>query len=134
METLKLYNLAEKSGITVDRFSLPENGSVSLLPDGKLYIALASNIKTNAEERVCLAHELGHCETLGFYNMYAPIEVRSKHENKADRWAIKRLVPEEKYRRALRNGYTDINSLAEFFDVTDEFMEKAVQYYSKNQI
>ncbi len=134
METLKLYNLAEKSGITVDRFSLPENGSVSLLHDGKLYIALDSNIKTNAEERVCLAHELGHCETLGFYNMYAPIDVRSKHENKADRWAIKRLVPEEKYRRALRNGYTDINSLAEFFDVTDEFMEKAVQYYSKNNI
>ena len=134
METLKLYNLAEKSGITVDRFSLPENGSVSLLHDGKLYIALDSNIKTNAEERVCLAHELGHCETLGFYNMYAPVDVRSKHENKADRWAIKRLVPEEKYRRALRNGYTDINSLAEFFDVTDEFMEKAVQYYSKNII
>lgn len=134
METLKLYNLAEKSGITVDRFSLPENGSVSLLHDGKLYIALDSNIKTNAEERVCLAHELGHCETLGFYNMYAPVDVRSKHENKADRWAIKRLVPEEKYRRALRNGYTDINSLAEFFDVTDEFMEKAVQYYSKNNI
>ena len=69
METLKLYNLAEKSGITVDRFSLPENGSVSLLHDGKLYIALDSNIKTNAEERVCLAHELGHCETLGFYKI-----------------------------------------------------------------
>lgn len=134
METLKLYNLAEKSGITVDRFSLPENRSVSLLHDGKLYVALDSNIKTKAEERVCLAHELGHCETLAFYNMYAPIDVRSKHENKADRWAIKRLVPEEKYRRALRNGYTDINSLAEFFDVTDEFMKKAVQYYSKNQI
>lgn len=134
METLKLYNLAEKSGITVDRFSLPENGSVSLLHDGKLYIALDSNIKTNAEERVYLAHELGHCETLAFYNMYAPVDVRGKQENKADRWAIKRLVPEEKYRRALRNGYTDINSLAEFFDVTDEFMEKAVQYYSKNKI
>ena len=134
METLKLYNLAEKSGITVDRFSLPENRSVSLLHDGKLYVALDNNIKTKAEERVCLAHELGHCETLALYNMYAPIDVRSKHENKADRWAIKRLVPEEKYRRALRNGYTDINSLAEFFDVTDEFMKKAVQYYSKNQI
>ena len=39
------------------------------------------------------AHELGHCETGSFYNRYAKLDVRQQHENRADKWAIRRLVP-----------------------------------------
>lgn len=129
METTKLYDIAERHNITVDRFGLPKCGSVSVWHNNRLFIALDSGINTRAEERVCLAHELGHCETLSFYNIYSPADIRAKHENHANRWAIQRLIPENRYRRALRNGYTYIHSLAEYFDVTDEFMTKAVEYY-----
>ncbi len=129
MKTNSLYNIAEKSAVRVDRFGLPTCRSVSVWTDGRCAVALDPSL-SGAEERVCLAHELGHCETMSFYNLYAPLDVRGKHEKRADRWAILHLVPKAAYRRALRQGYTEIYSLAEYFDVTPEFMQKAVEYYT----
>lgn len=129
MKINSLYELAARNGIQVDHVPLPENRSVSVLQGKDMFIALDSGISTRAEERVCLAHELGHCETMSFYNMYSKLEVRGKHENRADRWAITKLIPRDRYYQALHNGYIDIPSLAEFFDVTEDFMRKVTKYY-----
>lgn len=128
MKTNDLYQIAERSGITVDRFPLPENRSISVKSGGNLYVAVDDHV-TNAEERVCLAHELGHCETMSFYNVYSPLDIREKHELRANRWAIGKLIPKSAYLRALKNGYDNLYSLAEYFSVTEEFMKKAVEYY-----
>lgn len=130
METNKLYRIAEKSGIAVDRFPLPNNHSIAIKDGDNMYVAIDENI-SGAQERVCLAHELGHCETASFYNIYAPLDIREKHEHRADRWAIRALVPKTVYQRALRHGYDNIYALAEFFGVTADFMKKAVEYYQK---
>ena len=129
MNTNKLYSLAASDGIRIDRAELPHNRSVSIRYGKKMYIGLDKEINTRAEERVCLAHELGHCETLSFYNLYAPLEIRAKHEIRADRWAIEQLVSKEGYFSALQNGYTEIHTLAELFEVTEDFMRKAAEYY-----
>ena len=129
MTTTKLYNKAEKSGICVERFSMPCNRSASVVYNGRCFVAMDNEL-TGAEERVCLAHELGHCETMSFYNIYSPLDVRGKHERRADHWAISELIPKSEYYKALRKGYTQLNDLAEYFGVTPEFMEKAVELYS----
>ena len=128
METNRLYNIAEKSGITVERFDLKENGSVSVKSGQNLYVAL-DNGMCGAKEKVCLAHELGHCVTLSFYNMYSPLDVRGKHEKRAQDWAIKTLIPKTKLKTALKKGYDNVYSLAEYFGVTADFMLQAVEYY-----
>lgn len=128
METNRLYRIADKSGIEVDRLSLPLNKSVSVNSQGSLFVALDNKL-TGAEERVCLAHELGHCETMSFYNVYSPCDVRGKHERRADLWAIKKLIPHSQLQSALKRGYSDIYSLAEYFNVTTDFMQKAVEFY-----
>ncbi len=131
MKTNRLYNIAEQNGIAVDRAPLTHNKSFSMAINDKMYVALDGNI-SGAQERVCLAHELGHCETAGFYNIYSPIDIRGKYERRADLWAIKRLVPKTRYQSAIKK-FDNIFSLAEHFDVTAEFMQKAVDYYSKAQ-
>ena len=130
MSINNLYRIAEKQGITIDRFSLKENGSVSVKDGDRLFVGLDEAL-TGASEKVCLAHELGHCQTLSFYNMYSPFDIREKHEKKADRWAIKKLVPKTVFLKALRGGYDNIYSLAEYFGVTTDFMQKAVDYYNQ---
>ena len=132
MKTSRLYSIADKDGIKVDHTELKENVSVSLNLAGNLFVALDNGL-TGAQERVCLAHELGHCETMSFYNMYSPCDVRGKHERRANRWAIKKLVPRTQYIQALKRGYTDIYSLADYFDVTADFMQKAVDFYKTQQ-
>ncbi len=131
METANLYRIAENNGIAVDRFPLPENRSLAFMDGDAMYVAIDKNIR-GAEERVCLAHELGHCQTASFYNIYSPLDVRQKHERRADKWAIKALIPKSVYRNALKRGYDNIYSLAEFFGVTADFMKKAVEFYSNS--
>lgn len=128
METNRLYNIAEKNGVTVERFDLRENGSVSVKSGKNLYVAL-DNGMCGANEKVCLAHELGHCVTLSFYNMYSPLDIRGKHERKAQSWAIKTLIPKSKLKTALKKGYDNVYSLAEYFGVTADFMLQAVEFY-----
>lgn len=130
METNRLFGIAQKHGITVDRFNLPENRSVSVNSGGRLYIALDKAV-SGANEKVCLAHELGHCETMSFYNIYSPFDIRGKHERRANNWAIKKLVPKSRYFSALKKGYDNVYSLAEYFGVTNDFMQKAVEYYKE---
>ena len=91
-------------------------------------------IETAAEERVHLAHELGHCETGSFYNVYSSLDIREKQEMRADRWAVSRLVPADKLRQALNIGIVEIWELAEYFDVTENFIRKAFEIYKKKNV
>lgn len=128
MTTNELYSVAENRGIKIDRFSMPECRSVSVNDNGESFVALDNSV-TGAEERVCLAHEIGHCATMSFYNVYSPLDIRGKHERRADRWAIEKLVPRADYIAALKEGYTELHALAEHFAVTEEFMKKVAEYY-----
>lgn len=130
METNKLYNLALKSGVTVDKFSMEKNASASVNYNGEYFIAVDPRL-TSTDEKVCLAHELGHCITGSFYNIYAPLDIREKHERRANRWAINKLVPKYRLKAAFKNGLDNIYSLAEYFDVTPDFMQKAIEYYKE---
>ena len=133
MKTNDLYRIAEQSGIQVDRCDLKLNRSISAIYMDKLFVGLDKSI-SGAEERVCLAHEIGHCETCSFYNIYSPLDVRGKHERRANVWAIKAMIPYADYIKALKKGKTNIYSLADFFGVTEDFMRKAVEYYNSNSI
>ena len=128
---LALYDLAECDGITIDCVDLPCTESMSMeLPDGSLHIGIdPMQLHTRAEEAVKLAHELGHCRTGSFYNRYSGLDIRQKHENRADRWAICQLVPRKELCRAMGLGNTEVWELAEYFNVTCLFMEKAMRYY-----
>lgn len=127
----QLYDYAAASGIAVFDFSLPENGSVSIIDDtGSCYIGIdASVIDGDVLERVHLGHELGHCATGSFYNRYSPYDLRQRHENRADRWAIHRMITEDQLDEAVAEGCCEIWDLAERFGVTEQFMKKAVCLY-----
>ena len=132
----KLYLEAEQSGITVlCGAELPLTKSVSLaLPDGAMFIGIDDSVmQSRAEERVHLAHELGHCVTGAMYNIRCPIMPRQRYEKIADAYAIKKLVNEDELRRVIdeREGDISVWELSEWFDVTESFMKKAIEFYYK---
>lgn len=124
----QLYSYAEKRGIDIDYFPMREVESASF-PCG--WIAIDTDKLSGADdEKVHLAHEIGHIETGCFYRCDTSLEIRSRLELRADRWAIKKLIPAEEYYSALRCGVTTPWELAEYFGVPQTFMEKAIAYYS----
>ena len=126
-----LYQLASQQNIEVLRYPLPETGSMSImLEDGSCCIGIDPATRDGSiQERVHLGHELGHCVTGSFYNIHAAIDYRQRHENRADKWAIRHLIPVEDLDEAVAEGCTDLWSLADRFGVTEDFIKKAVCYY-----
>lgn len=125
-----LFLAAKNEGITIEYCRLPTNGSISVQDeDGDFVLMDYSLLTKSAEERVHLAHELGHCVTGSFYSPYSESIVRKKGENKADKWAIQKLITKSSLRRAIKKGYVEIWSLAEYFNVTEAFIRKALSLY-----
>ena len=131
MELRTLYEYAEKQNIAVLQFPMRNNGSMSVMTDdGTCYIGIDDSIRDGGvQERVHLGHELGHCATGSFYSIHTAVDSRQRHENKADKWAVKKLVPVSALDAAVANGCTEIWELAEHFGVTEDFIRKAVCYY-----
>lgn len=127
----ELYQLACKQNIAVLRYPMAENGSMSVqLPDGAQYIGMDESVSDGgAQERVHLGHELGHCLTGSFYSVYTAVDSRQRHENRADKWAIRKLIPVDQLDDAVASGCTELWELAERFGVTESLMRKAVCLY-----
>ena len=131
MQTQYLYELAQQQNIEVLVHAMPENGSMSMmLEDGKCFVGMDASVRDGGiQERVHLSHELGHCMTGSFYNIYAAIDYRQRHENRANKWAIQTLIPVEELDDAIAEGCTEVWELAERFQVTEDFIRKAVCLY-----
>lgn len=131
MQIQNLYDLARQQNIEVLTYPMPRNGSMSvMLEDGGCVIGMDESVRDGGvQERVHLSHELGHCVTGSFYNIYAAIDHRQRHENRANKWAIQALIPVEALDDAIAEGCTEIWELAERFQVTEDFVRKAVCLY-----
>ena len=126
-----LYGTAQLNNIPVDHFSLGSREALSLMDEeGCCYIALdPAWVRSSADERTKLAHELGHCLTGSFYNIYATADNRRRHENRADKWAVEYLIPARELDEAVAAGYTHLWHLAEYFGVSEDMIRKALCWY-----
>ena len=129
-ELSDLYEIAEQDAVRVEAFRLDSVRSVSVQDaDGNCFIGIdPMSLESVSEEKVKLAHELGHCETGSFYNRSSPFDIREKHEQTANRWAVKKLVPKSELVPLLKKGY-ERWELAEHFEVTEDFITLAIRMY-----
>lgn len=135
MQTDKLYKLAEENGITVEGHPLPQTQAVTVKLGENYFVAIDTAVLCSpVGERVCLAHELGHCQTASLYSQNDDQKTRGKNERKAEIWAIKKLVPYSELEKVIiKTGTDDLAALSEHFSVTNEFMYKALLYYQQQK-
>ncbi len=121
-----MYRKAEEMNIQVIRCPMNSLQALST-PDN--FIGIDTDKLGDREELVCLAHEIGHCVTGSFYTSDTPLPARARLEQRADRWAIRQLVPLEELNGLLQGGVHRWDEAAEHFQVTEDFMRKAVAFY-----
>lgn len=129
----KLYNIAEKNNIAINELCPPELIALSVcFPNNKMIISMSdlSCAPEGTTRLECFAHELGHCMTGSFYNLYSPYDLRSKHEYKANKWAIKKVLPFRALLCAAQSGCRERYEFAEYFGVSESFIQKAVDYHA----
>lgn len=126
-QILTLYDELNRAGVRFYHWDLDDDPACTIEINGNYGIFMDfHNIPTAAEELVTVAHEGGHVATGATHKVSSPYDLIAKHEYKADKWAVQKLIPPEALDAAVADGYTDLHALAEHFNVTEAFMKKAV--------
>ena len=128
----KLHELAYNHNHRITNYNLSTLKSKAAIIeiDGNYGIFIdRKQIETKAEETAITAHELGHAETGSTHKLNSNYDVIEKHEYRANVWATHYLIPFNEYLEAINKGNTKLWQLAEYFDVTEDFISIVHQVY-----
>lgn len=127
---LGLYSQLEKDGVAVFDYPVEIDDAMTICMNDQYAIFIDINqFQSAAEELSALAHEYGHCATGATHAVSSPLDLIEKHEYKADKFASHNLLAPSAMKQAIDDGYTEVWQLAEQFDVTEEFVQRAVYIY-----
>ena len=138
-----LYYIAADNDITVFE-NCPKNiiGMAAKYPEGIKFISLldfdsldTSEFYDEKRKRFytkleVFAHEIGHCLTDSFYLSDTPYLERCKQEAQAERWSYEYVIPFSELCEAVQEGNFELWELAEYFNVSENFIKEAIEYYA----
>lgn len=123
----KLQDKACKDGIDVIDYPFNSNRIDGLYCDGT--IAIRKDIETSAEKACVLAEELGHHYT-SHGNIMNMDNVNSRQqEYDARLWGYNNLIGLLGIIRAFEHGCRNRYEMAEYLEVTEEYLEEALKCY-----
>lgn len=121
----KLLNETHSEGLIVKEKYIPGYG-------GRIYknrIAIHNEIETSAEKSCILAEELGHhYTTVGNILDQSSVSNR-KQELRARMWAYNKLIGLMGIIKSYEHGCQSHHEMAEYLDVTEEFLRDALKRY-----
>lgn len=124
----KLYQEMEQEGIRIINHPFTHCKSIALEQEKVVGID-PCQLVDSVEEYTILIHEKGHFDSGAFYDPDSACLLRGQAESRANRAAIRQYIPEDVLRDCLKTGIRHRWELAEYFGVTEDFMEKAIRYY-----
>ena len=75
-------------------------------------------------------HELGHVATGALHKVDSPFELVGRSEHRANRWSAEHFLTDEDFRAAFAAGYTELWQLADYFDLPESDIQKALSYWT----
>lgn len=114
-------------------FGCPQPGATIRDEDYYAIFLDFSKIHSTRLLRGVCCHELGHVATGALHKVDSPFELAERSEYRANRWAVRTFLPEEAFREAFAAGYTEPWQLAEYFDLPQQDIEKALHYWQDAQ-
>lgn len=124
----RLLNKAAQQGI--DIYEKPMNRKIKGLYADKV-IWINASLHTTKEKSCIIAEEIGH-----YYTTEGDIldqsDVRNRKQEKLARsWAYEYMIPLSKIVQAYHNGISGRHDLAQFMEVTEEFLQAALDRYKE---
>ncbi len=125
----KLTAETEKEDIYLVEYSFDNKKIKGLYIDKT--ITINKNIKTEKEKNCVLAEELGHHFTSTGDILNQKKTENERQEKKARNWAYEKLVSLDKLISAYVLGVRDKHELADYLDVTVDFLKEAIKHYKE---
>lgn len=133
-ELSTLYQDATAMGVPIYQYDIGFAAAATIELQGKYAVMVdAPRIHSISGIKGVLAHELGHCATGCTHKVSSPYDLVSRHEYKANRWAVNRYLPFQALRGAVQGGLTEPWQLAEYFGLPESMIRWAIDYYTEAQ-
>lgn len=115
------------NGVDVMDYDFDSDNIKGLYCDG--VIGINKNIKGTAERSCILAEELGHHYTSSGNILDQAKTEHVKQEQRARMWAYNKQIGLYGIINAYKRGCRNIHEMAEYLDVTEEFLRDALEAY-----
>lgn len=122
----QLEQLAHDEGIPIDYVDFTGNRLCGLYIDGSIAIKKGMNTSKTTD---VLAEELGHHFTTVGNIIEMQNESDIKQERTARLWAYDKRIGLQSLIKAYKHGCQDLHSTADFLNVTEEFLQEAIDCY-----
>lgn len=131
MDILDMYKIAENEKIDILNFEWTNTKARIFEIDNNYYIGLDSKqIHNSIEEKEILAEELGHYYCNALYKLDANKILKDKCERRALKWAYSVLVPLQKLKEKIKQGFS-LYDLADYFNVDCKYMYDCINFYTE---
>ncbi|MCK9477957.1 MAG: ImmA/IrrE family metallo-endopeptidase [Firmicutes bacterium] len=127
-----LYNELQKENIVLENLNIANHkaATINIEKDFAVFVDY-DKITTLDDEFNVVSHEYGHCATGTTHKVCSPYELISRHEYRANRHAIYKFLPFEKFKEAHYKGYDEFWEIAEYLDLPEKFVRLAYDIYAK---
>lgn len=129
-EMADFYDYCKRSRVDVIPYvGAPQPGTT--IRDGGLYAVFLdfSKIRSTRLLRGVCCHEQGHIATGALHKVDSPFELVERSEYRANRYMAQTYLTREDFKEAFAEGYTEPWQLAEYFDLPEEDVKKALVYW-----
>ncbi len=133
-ELSDFYEYCRENQIEVIPYTgLPGEGAT--LRDANQYAIFLDfrQIRSTRLLRGVCCHEMGHAATGALHKVSSPYETVERSEYRANRWAAEHYLTELDFREAFSAGYTELWELAEYFDLPEQDIKKALTYWTERR-
>jgi Domain of unknown function (DUF955). len=136
----ELHDAAERNNIDIIDYSISNSKKAVCLYKRNQFKTIALNraqIESTAEEKVLLFEELSHFETENLYFIDATSNMGTGklnkiiYESRTRRYSIKKYLPLKKLKQAYEDGCRNAYEVAEYLNVTEDFIRQATEYYTE---
>ena len=133
-ELSDFYHYCRKNDVDVIPFDgCPQPGAT--IRDQGFYAVFLdfSKIRSTRLLRGVCFHELGHVATGALHKVDSPFELVERSEYRANRWCAEHFLTADAFREAFTAGCTEIWQLAEYFDMPEQDVARALAYWTDSQ-
>ncbi len=129
---LSFYEYCKANDVDVMSYSRLPADACTVRDRGYYCVVLNPvQLSTFRKVRTAAIHEEGHLRTGALHKVDSPYQLVAQSEYRADAAAFQRYLPPDKLRTAMRAGYTEPWQLADYFDLEEDYIKKALHYWAE---
>lgn len=130
--TSDFYEYCKKNDVDVIPFNRLPADAATIRYQG--YYSVGLNFRrmhTVRQVRTAMMHESGHLHTGALHKVDSPFQLVEQSEYRADADSFGRYLPPGEIRAAIQQGYTEPWQLADYFDLDEAYIKKALHYWKE---